>query len=188
MTSRVAAANARCMPHFCSVQFALALPESSHLTPSLFHSPYVVSTPPIATEAMALLNLPNELLLEIAQRVEQCGILALALTCREMRPIAQEVLMRTAVVSSMNIWKLADTLESRPELAKALTHLRLGAMDQDTHDAMQLYSRQRHRALRADDYTSFSVLSTKPILVINLERSPTLLHSVWQFCWTMRQT
>jgi hypothetical protein len=107
---------------------------------------------------MALLDLPNELLLDIAQRAGQEGLLALSLTCRQIRHIAQEALRHTATVSPRNIWKLADTLGVRRELAKALTHLHLGPMDHETHDNMLRYNEHRRESLTVSENAAYLAL------------------------------
>jgi len=81
-----------------------------------------------------ILELPNELLLEVALDADVTGIQGLSLACRQLRPIGQEALLRTAVVPLANIWKLACTLQERPDLAKSFTHMRLGGCTRATCD------------------------------------------------------
>jgi hypothetical protein len=84
----------------------------------------------------AILKLPGELLLDIANEVDVIALKGLSLTCRRTRPIAQESLVRKATLSPINVWKLVETLRSRPGLAMALTHLRLGPITQVQYDHM----------------------------------------------------
>ena len=98
--------------------------------------------------AVALLDVPNELLLNISQRVDRDGLLGLSLTCHHLRTVAQETLIRTATLSPKYVWKLVNTLMVQPGLSKALTHLRLGEMNQDTYDATQRLEADRKVAMR----------------------------------------
>jgi hypothetical protein len=79
----------------------------------------------------AILKLPDELLLDIANNVDVVGLHGLALTCRRIRPIAQEALVRNGTLTPIKIWMLIDTLQTHPELAMALSHLRLGPITKE---------------------------------------------------------
>lgn len=83
-----------------------------------------------------LLDLPDELLLEIGMSIDAFGLRRLSLTCRRLRHVGQEALIRTAVLPPRNIWNLTDTLRTRPDLANAYTHLQLGKLNQSAHDAI----------------------------------------------------
>jgi hypothetical protein len=84
-----------------------------------------------------ILDLPNELLLEVALAVDVNGIQGLSLACRQLRLVGQEALLRTAVLPVANIWKLASTLQERPDLARAFTHMRLGSCTMAECDRMK---------------------------------------------------
>lgn len=72
-----------------------------------------------------LVGLPPELLLRIASNMEIMELKTLSLTCRHLREIAQETLIRKATVLPAGIWTLVRFLERRPGLVAPLTHLRL---------------------------------------------------------------
>ena len=102
----------------------------------------------MSASAVALLDVPTELLLNIAQHVDRNGLLGLALTCHRLRTVAQETLIRNVTLSPKNVWKLVNTLVVQRGLSKALTHLRLGAMNQDTYDAMHRLEADGQAAIR----------------------------------------
>ncbi|KAI4932287.1 uncharacterized protein J4E92_004187 [Alternaria infectoria] len=79
----------------------------------------------------AILRLPDELLVSITGGVEIVDLHALSLTCRRMRPIAQEGLIKRATVEPANLWKLNAMLRIHPDLVASFTHLRLGPMTMD---------------------------------------------------------
>jgi len=79
----------------------------------------------------AILRLPDELLVSITGGVETVDLHALSLTCRRMRPIAQEGLIKRATVEPANLWKLNAMLRIHPDLVTSFTHLRLGPMTMD---------------------------------------------------------
>lgn len=84
----------------------------------------------------ALLKLPDELMIEGAKNVDVTSLHGLSLTCRRTRPIAQEALIQQAIVSPLNIWKLAKTLHVHPRPGAALTHIRFRPMTEKTSIAM----------------------------------------------------
>jgi hypothetical protein len=96
---------------------------------------------------VAILKLPDELLLEIAKDVDAIGLHGLSLTCHRMQPIAQEALIRNSTVSPMHVWKLVETLQTHPGLATALTHLRLGQITyEQALDMMEVSEAHRVQA------------------------------------------
>jgi hypothetical protein len=101
-----------------------------------------------------ILQLPDELLLDIAKDVDVTGLHGLSLTSRRMRPVAQECLFRKATLSPINVWKLVGTLQSRPGLAMALTHLRFGPITQvqriDMMRISELHEMQSDHSLCCD--------------------------------------
>jgi hypothetical protein len=74
---------------------------------------------------LALPDLPDELLLDIAKHVDSNGLLGMALTCRKLRYAAQESLVRSTFITPEKVWSLVETLNKRPDLAKCLSHLHL---------------------------------------------------------------
>jgi hypothetical protein len=104
----------------------------------------------------AILKLPDELLLDIANNVDVISLHGFALTCRRMRPIAQEALVRNATLSPINIWKLVETLQAHPGLAIALTHLRLGPMTQE-HAINMIETSEAHET-QADHSTCCDII------------------------------
>jgi hypothetical protein len=85
---------------------------------------------------IAILQLPDELLVQVAEGVDITDLHALSLTCRRIRPIAQEGLVQRATLSPEKVWKLVGMLHSHPDLVRFLTHLRLGPIPEDAADRM----------------------------------------------------
>ncbi|KAH6865139.1 hypothetical protein BKA58DRAFT_391457 [Alternaria rosae] len=79
----------------------------------------------------AILQLPDELLVDIADGVAIVELHALSLACYRMRPIMQELLIKRATVAPENVWKLTGMLRAHPDLVASFTHLRLGPMTMD---------------------------------------------------------
>ncbi|KAF2823134.1 hypothetical protein CC86DRAFT_409897 [Ophiobolus disseminans] len=88
----------------------------------------------LSIEIPGILDLPNEILLDIVTRLHQYRTLKyLALTCRRLRFIAQEVLHRDVKISEKDAWKSSDrtnpfglllrTLNVRPDLAGKIVKL-----------------------------------------------------------------
>jgi hypothetical protein len=92
----------------------------------------------MANSTTALLGLPNELLRMIAQGIGRDGLLGLSLTCQQLRPHGQEALVSTNIaVSPERFWNLARTLRDRPDLAKNLSHPRIGDFGAETYDTIK---------------------------------------------------
>lgn len=105
-----------------------------------------------------LLELPTELLLEVGRHLGHDESLSTSLACRRLRNIGQEQLMRTSAVCPSRIWKLANTLGGRPDLAKAHTHLRIGRLGADVYIAIKK-SLSQQDAARADVSCYMDVIS-----------------------------
>ena len=73
-----------------------------------------------------LFGLPDELLLNIALRLNVSTLRNVAPTCPRLRFIAQEALVRTAALSPKHAWLLVDLLQQRPQIERLFTHIRLG--------------------------------------------------------------
>lgn len=113
-------------------------PQASKAT--TIHRDLAPNTPQSSSSTLramvGLLQLPVELLLEVALGVDVTGLEDLSLTCRQLRPIGQVALLRTAVLPLPNIWKLAFTLQKRPDIAKAFTHIQLGSCIREVCEKM----------------------------------------------------
>jgi hypothetical protein len=83
---------------------------------------------------IAILQLPDELLVHVAEGVAITDLHALSLTCRRTRPIAHEGLVQRATLSPEKVWKLVGMLQSHPDLVRFLTHLRLRPIPEDAAD------------------------------------------------------
>ncbi|KAH7409855.1 hypothetical protein DE146DRAFT_328372 [Phaeosphaeria sp. MPI-PUGE-AT-0046c] len=83
-----------------------------------------------------LLDLADELLLEAGSYLGQDDLLSISLACRRLRRVGQEQLIRSSIVCPSHIWKLADTLRGRPDLAKFFSRLQIGSLDQNGHMAI----------------------------------------------------
>lgn len=70
-----------------------------------------------------MLQLPEELLLNIAIRADLIGNYAMSLICRRLCPVALEVLVQVAALSLRNIWYLFDKLRMFPSLVTSLSPL-----------------------------------------------------------------
>lgn len=79
----------------------------------------------------AILRLPEELLVHITEDVDITDLHVLSITCRRIRPIAQEGLVRRATLPLKNVWKLVDLLQAYSTLVISFTHLRLGPISED---------------------------------------------------------
>lgn len=88
------------------------------------HTIATVSSPKMAN---AMLKLPDELLLAIALELDPLAIKCFSLTCRRLRPVAREALIRsTAPVVLYNVWVLFDELQQY-DLGHKISHLCLGS-------------------------------------------------------------
>lgn len=84
-----------------------------------------------------LLNLPEELLLNIALHTDVIGIKGLALTCRQLRPLAQEALLRSAPAVAMGaLWILVEELQ-KWEFSSKIPHICLGTSERGA-DSQQI--------------------------------------------------
>ncbi|KAF1943837.1 hypothetical protein EJ02DRAFT_432817 [Clathrospora elynae] len=79
---------------------------------------------------------------------------------RRLSPIAQEFLLRKAVLSQEHIWKLVDRLREHLRLRKTLTHLRFGRMTQEVHNAMEMYANDRYAGLEREEKASYREVET----------------------------
>jgi hypothetical protein len=114
----------------------------------------------MAASDAGLLSLPDELLLDIAQRVNDDDFPALSLTCRHLQCFGQDGLIRTATLPLKNVWKLADTLRERPDLANNLVHLQLGTFDRRAYDCIKESLPQQVQTI-AYDTTYGDIISQK---------------------------
>jgi hypothetical protein len=114
----------------------------------------------MAASDAGLLSLPNELLLDIAQRVNDDDFPALSLTCRQLQCFGQDGLIRIATLPLKNVWKLAGTLRKRPDLANNLSHLQLGKFDRRAYDCIKESLPQQIQTL-AYDTTYGDIVSQK---------------------------
>jgi hypothetical protein len=85
--------------------------------------------------ATILLDLPNELLLDVAQYIDPHGSIAMSLVCRRLRHAGQQRLVSTASVLPRNIFKLAYTLYARPDLAEKFLCLHLEILSEAEYSA-----------------------------------------------------
>ncbi|KAF2030885.1 hypothetical protein EK21DRAFT_111552 [Setomelanomma holmii] len=92
--------------------------------------------PTVDFMAASLHNLPDELMLPIALQIGPRDVHSLVLSNRRFRSVAREALVRNATVVPKHIFTLIDLLHQNPELADKMTHLRIGAVDEDMIDEM----------------------------------------------------
>ncbi|KAF2123376.1 hypothetical protein P153DRAFT_362076 [Dothidotthia symphoricarpi CBS 119687] len=132
--------------------------------------------------ATTVLKLPDELLLNIAlqpgfpEGAIVPSLRALSLTCRHLRPIAQEALIRTATVSIEHIWRLSELLGTQPSLASdrcdamMIAYSRGPALAEQcyqtfcsiTKDVRSLFNfekRMKNSSLREEDFYSIGLLA-----------------------------
>ncbi|XPS68878.1 hypothetical protein M3J09_001157 [Ascochyta lentis] len=95
------------------------------------------SNEPSTDSQSRLLMLPDELLLEVALRVDTRGTKGLSLACRRLLPVAREALVHNAVVTPKYIWGLVDMLQKYRVLAKLKSHLRLGKITREDAATMR---------------------------------------------------
>lgn len=82
-------------------------------------------------------NLPDGLLLNVVLRSDVRGTTKLASTSRRIRSISQEALFRTAKVPLLDLWKLANALLYRPDLAKFFTCLDIVGLRKEVYESLQ---------------------------------------------------
>ena len=77
-----------------------------------------------------MLCLPDKTLLNIASRIDgpwrNSALQSLSLTCRRLRPIGQETLVKKCVVRGDCLLKLLQNLVKHPEIACKVSHLEIG--------------------------------------------------------------
>lgn len=108
----------------------------------------------------SLLKLPEELLLNVALRVDNQGGHGLSLTCRRLRPIAREALAKKACIKPKHIWNYVALLLIYPSWSSKLTHLTLGPInDGDSNTMCAIEACVRSTRTKADFLECCAVIS-----------------------------
>jgi hypothetical protein len=126
-----------------------------------------------------ILQLPDELLVNVTDSVGITDLHALSLTCRLMRPSAQEGLIKRATLVLENAWKLMAMLQNHPDLIASFTHLRLGPITESaSRDILESHSAARESSKKHEEHSISDADASSLCVFERMTALLTIAHSL----------